>query len=167
MLTFEGGSKVRFAMCARTTRGHREKKKKSDKGKKTAKRRDSLFACIARVWDCSGLSRLTYIEDSSFRRSTAQWKLIDRRFLVPFSLSSSPTSPYLPMHPDDGTLEQPSSLWRFCSSVTMLQVAALCRGFLYGASKTEVHGQEAFLKLLESRRDHTSRTRGLITGNPL
>ena len=71
------------------------------------------------------------------------------------------------MHPNHGTLEQPSAFWRFCSYVTMIEVAALCRGFLYGASKTEVHGQEAFLKLLESRRDHTSRNRGLITGNPL
>ncbi|EFW17571.1 tafazzin [Coccidioides posadasii str. Silveira] len=67
------------------------------------------------------------------------------------------------MHLSHGTLEQPSSFWRFCSSLTMFQVAALCRGFLYTFNTTEVHGQEAFLKLLDERRDHTSRTRGLIT----
>ncbi|KAK2740933.1 hypothetical protein FQN57_005937 [Myotisia sp. PD_48] len=68
------------------------------------------------------------------------------------------------MHISHATADQPSSFWRFCSSMTMLQVAALCRGFLYGLNSTEVNGQEAFLELLESRRDHTSRTRGLITG---
>ncbi len=46
----------------------------------------------------------------------------------------------------------------------MLKVGALCRAFLFGANATEVKGQEAFLKLLESRRDYNARTRGLITG---
>ena len=45
-----------------------------------------------------------------------------------------------------------------------LTVGALCRGFLYGLNSTEVKGREAFLKLLESRRDDSTRTRGLITG---
>ncbi|KAI1936849.1 Lyso-phosphatidylcholine acyltransferase [Ophidiomyces ophidiicola] len=45
----------------------------------------------------------------------------------------------------------------------MFQVAALCRGFLYALNTTEIHGQDAFLQLLEERRDHTSRKRGLIT----
>ncbi|KAI1911971.1 Lyso-phosphatidylcholine acyltransferase [Ophidiomyces ophidiicola] len=67
------------------------------------------------------------------------------------------------MHLNHGTLEQPSSFWRFCSSMTMFQVAALCRGFLYALNTTEIHGQDAFLQLLEERRDHTSRKRGLIT----
>ncbi|WEW57105.1 Lyso-phosphatidylcholine acyltransferase [Emydomyces testavorans] len=49
----------------------------------------------------------------------------------------------------------------------MFQVAALCRGFLYACNTTEVHGQEEFLKLLEERQDHTSRKRGLITGQVL
>ena len=68
------------------------------------------------------------------------------------------------MHLDQGTLDQPSLPWRFCSSVTMFTVSALCRGFLCGLNTTEVKGQEEFLKLLESRQDHNSRTRGLITG---
>lgn len=51
--------------------------------------------------------------------------------------------------------------------MTMFQVAALCRGFLYGLNTTEVNGQEEFLKLLEERLDHTSRARGLITGRQL
>lgn len=63
-----------------------------------------------------------------------------------------------------GTLDQPSSCWRFCSTVASLTVGALSRGFLYGLNKTEVQGQETFLKLLESRRDSNARTRGLITG---
>lgn len=46
----------------------------------------------------------------------------------------------------------------------MYMVVAACRAFLYTANNTEVHGLEKFLKLLESRADLESRTRGLITG---
>ncbi|EGE77927.2 tafazzin [Blastomyces dermatitidis ATCC 18188] len=68
------------------------------------------------------------------------------------------------MHLSHGTLEQPSSFWRGCSTATMYTVVAACRAFLYAASNTEVHGHEKFIKLLESRADPGSRTRGLITG---
>ncbi|PGG95562.1 hypothetical protein AJ79_09981 [Helicocarpus griseus UAMH5409] len=67
------------------------------------------------------------------------------------------------MHLGHGTLEQPSGFWRGCSTATMYTVAAACRAFLYTVSNTEVNGQEQFLKLLESRADPGSRTRGLIT----
>ncbi|KAF2714756.1 hypothetical protein K504DRAFT_456948 [Pleomassaria siparia CBS 279.74] len=45
----------------------------------------------------------------------------------------------------------------------MATVGALCRGFLYGLSSTEVHGLEGFLELLDERRDVEGRERGLIT----
>jgi monolysocardiolipin acyltransferase len=48
--------------------------------------------------------------------------------------------------------------------MTMAEIGALCRGFLLGLSKLEVNGLESFTELLDSRRDHTTRTRGLITG---
>ncbi|KAM5447013.1 Lyso-phosphatidylcholine acyltransferase [Microsporum audouinii] len=67
------------------------------------------------------------------------------------------------MQLQDGTLEQPSAVWRFLSTATTLNIAALCRAFLYSLNTTEVNGLERFLKLLESRQDDTSRTRGLIT----
>ncbi|EEH11618.1 tafazzin [Histoplasma capsulatum G186AR] len=67
------------------------------------------------------------------------------------------------MHLSPGTLEHPSSFWKGCSAATMYMVVAACRAFLYTANNTEVHGLEKFLKLLESRADLESRTRGLIT----
>ncbi|KAJ9639507.1 Lyso-phosphatidylcholine acyltransferase [Coniosporium tulheliwenetii] len=42
----------------------------------------------------------------------------------------------------------------------------LTRGFLFGASRTEVHGLEGFLKLLDARKDVQGRERGLITDDP-
>lgn len=68
------------------------------------------------------------------------------------------------MNLKQGTLEQPSSFWRSLSSVTVYEITALCRAFLSFANTTEVNGQESFIKLLESRADYKSRTRGLITG---
>ncbi|PGH12134.1 hypothetical protein AJ80_06855 [Polytolypa hystricis UAMH7299] len=62
-----------------------------------------------------------------------------------------------------GTVEQPSSFWRHASSATMYAVGGACRAFLFLLNNTEVKGQESFLKLLESRADIKSRTRGLIT----
>jgi monolysocardiolipin acyltransferase len=44
-------------------------------------------------------------------------------------------------------------------------VGALCRGFLYGLSNTEVHGLDGFLELLDERENVERRERGLITGN--
>lgn len=48
--------------------------------------------------------------------------------------------------------------------MTMFEIGALCRGFLLGFSKLEVNGLEKFTELLDSRRDPSKRTRGLITG---
>lgn len=48
--------------------------------------------------------------------------------------------------------------------MTMFEVGALCRAFLFAASTTEVHGLESFVKLLDSRQDYTTRKRGLLTG---
>lgn len=48
--------------------------------------------------------------------------------------------------------------------MTMFEIGALCRGFLLGLSKLEVNGLERFTELLDSRRDPSKRTRGLITG---
>lgn len=66
--------------------------------------------------------------------------------------------------PQGATTDQPSSLWRACSSATMFQVGALCRAFLLGLNSTEVHGLESFMELLDSRSDPATRKRGLITG---
>lgn len=40
----------------------------------------------------------------------------------------------------------------------------LCRSFLYGVNRTEAHGLDRFLDVLEERKDEKARTRGLITG---
>ncbi|CRG83458.1 monolysocardiolipin acyltransferase [Talaromyces islandicus] len=61
------------------------------------------------------------------------------------------------------TSDQPSAWWRAGSSMTMAEIGILCRGFLLGLSKLEVNGLESFTELLDSRRDPTTRTRGLIT----
>ncbi|RMZ74925.1 hypothetical protein DV738_g5674, partial [Chaetothyriales sp. CBS 135597] len=60
-------------------------------------------------------------------------------------------------------LEQPSRFWRVASHQSIVVVAALCRAFLYGLNKTEVHGLEGFLELLKSRAKHQDRQRGLLT----
>lgn len=49
--------------------------------------------------------------------------------------------------------------------MTMFEIGALCRGFLLALSKLEVNGLEQFTELLDSRRDPSTRTRGLITGS--
>lgn len=50
------------------------------------------------------------------------------------------------------------------SNTTMWGVAGLCRAFLSALSTAEVHGGEAFTALLDSRKDPSQRTKGLITG---
>ncbi|KAL4793652.1 hypothetical protein BDV19DRAFT_379921 [Aspergillus venezuelensis] len=62
------------------------------------------------------------------------------------------------------TGESPSLFWRGLSSTTILGVTALCRSFLYVLSKPETHGLEPFLELLDSRKDPSQRTKGLLTG---
>lgn len=48
--------------------------------------------------------------------------------------------------------------------MTMFEIGALCRGYLLGLNKLEVHGLESFTELLDSRRDPSTRKRGLLTG---
>lgn len=62
------------------------------------------------------------------------------------------------------TADRPSLWWRAGSSATMFNVGALCRAFLLSFSTLEVNGLDEFVQLLDSRRDPTERTRGLITG---
>lgn len=63
--------------------------------------------------------------------------------------------------------DAPSLPWRAGSTVVMGVTGLLSRGFLFGASRTEVHGLEGFLKLLDARQDVQGRERGLITGRGL
>jgi hypothetical protein len=69
--------------------------------------------------------------------------------------------------PLGATADRPSAWWRAGSSMTMFDIGALCRGFLVTFSNLEVNGLEAFTELLDSRRDPSKRTRGLITGKYL
>ncbi|KKK19336.1 tafazzin [Aspergillus rambellii] len=61
------------------------------------------------------------------------------------------------------TGECPSLFWRALSSTTMVGVAALCRSFLFVCSRPEIHGLEPFLELLDSRKDPSQLTKGLLT----
>jgi monolysocardiolipin acyltransferase len=61
------------------------------------------------------------------------------------------------------TTNTPSLFWRAASYQTLLGVATLCRSFLYGLNKTEVHGLPQFLELLQSRANPDNRRRGLLT----
>ncbi len=45
-------------------------------------------------------------------------------------------------------------------------VGSISRVVLFGANKTEVHGLEGFLELLDERRNIEGRQRGLVTGKP-
>lgn len=62
------------------------------------------------------------------------------------------------------TGDAPSAAWRQLSSVTMFGVGALCRTFLFGLNYPEIHGLEDFMEILDSRRDTSARTKGLLTG---
>ena len=59
---------------------------------------------------------------------------------------------------------EPPAVTRAIHNFTVGTVGFLCRSFLYGLSHTEVHGLEAFQKLVDERSDPTRRERGLITG---
>lgn len=59
---------------------------------------------------------------------------------------------------------QPSLSWRIGSSITMGTVGVMSRLFMFGANRTEVHGLENFLELLDTREDIENRKRGLVTG---
>ncbi|KAF2228110.1 hypothetical protein BDZ85DRAFT_255427 [Elsinoe ampelina] len=58
---------------------------------------------------------------------------------------------------------QPSLLWRTGSAVITGLTGTLCRSFLVGLNKLEVHGWDEFQRLLEEREDVAGRERGLIT----
>jgi len=59
---------------------------------------------------------------------------------------------------------EPPMLTRAISSLTLGGVGFLCRSFLFALSRTEVHGLDNFLELLDERKDPKKRERGLITG---
>lgn len=59
---------------------------------------------------------------------------------------------------------EPPALTRAIHNGIVGSVGFLCRGFLYGLSRTEVHGLEHFQALVDERSDPRSRVRGLITG---
>ena len=59
---------------------------------------------------------------------------------------------------------EPPALTRAIHSFTVGTVGFLCRSFLYGMSRTEVHGLAHFQALVDERSDPRNRERGLITG---
>lgn len=62
-------------------------------------------------------------------------------------------------------LTAPSARWRRASTVTLFFTGGLAKLFLKtGTAKNEVHGLEAFVKLLDERSDVAGRQRGLLTG---
>jgi monolysocardiolipin acyltransferase len=60
-------------------------------------------------------------------------------------------------------LEQPSLPWRIGSALVMGVVGSITRVVLFGANRTEVHGLEEFLELLDGKRNIEGRQRGLVT----
>lgn len=59
---------------------------------------------------------------------------------------------------------EPSLVWRTGSSLITGLTGTLCRSFLSGLNKLEVHGWEKFSQLLAEREDIEKRKRGLVTG---
>ena len=53
---------------------------------------------------------------------------------------------------------------RLASSLVIGLSGFLCRAFLYTLNRTETHGLDCFLRLLDEREDVGERKRGLITG---
>lgn len=49
--------------------------------------------------------------------------------------------------------------------MVMAFTGTLSRAFLFGLNRTEVHGLDDFLEVLDGRADIEGRERGLITGN--
>ncbi|KAK5127890.1 hypothetical protein LTR85_005007 [Meristemomyces frigidus] len=66
------------------------------------------------------------------------------------------------MAPEERPYQPPMS-WRVASALDIGTVGFLCRSFLYGLNRTEVHGLDRFLDILDGRKDEKARTRGLIT----
>ncbi|KAJ6161119.1 hypothetical protein N7470_004515 [Penicillium chermesinum] len=63
----------------------------------------------------------------------------------------------------DATADAPSLPWRIASNMTMWGVAGLSRAFLSTLNYSKVNGLDEFTELLDSRRDPSQRTKGLIT----
>ena len=63
-----------------------------------------------------------------------------------------------------GSPNQPSLPWRAASATVMAFAGSVSRIVMFGANKTEVHGLDGFLRLLDAREDINRRERGLITG---
>jgi monolysocardiolipin acyltransferase len=59
---------------------------------------------------------------------------------------------------------QPSFPARVGSAINIGLVGFLSRSFLYALNRTQTQGLDRFLEILESRKDETKRTRGLVTG---
>ena len=58
----------------------------------------------------------------------------------------------------------PSLPWRVGSVMAMAFSGSISRAFLFGLNRTQVHGLDNFLEVLEERADIDGRDRGLITG---
>jgi monolysocardiolipin acyltransferase len=61
---------------------------------------------------------------------------------------------------------RPSLTWRVSSMFTLGLVASLSRLYMFAFEKTDLHGLNDFLKLLDERKRPEDRRRGLITGMP-
>jgi monolysocardiolipin acyltransferase len=59
---------------------------------------------------------------------------------------------------------QPSFPARIGSAINIGLVGFLSRSFLYALNRTQTQGLDRFLEILDSRKDETKRTRGLVTG---
>lgn len=105
------------------------------------------------------LSLLHSLIVSFIKRAT--WLTI--RWILMSTRSPSPSPPAPPIPGSCQNLEAPSLLWRAACFQTLFGVATLCRGFLYGLNKTEVHGLPQFLELLKARAHPAARKRGLLT----
>jgi monolysocardiolipin acyltransferase len=65
----------------------------------------------------------------------------------------------------DESSSPPSLQWRAASTATIALIGLACKGFLKaGTKKTETHGLDNFIKLLDERQDIGQRQRGLLTG---
>ena len=60
-------------------------------------------------------------------------------------------------------VEAPSSAWRMGSSTVLFTIHAVCRAALIGLNRTQVHGLDQFVELLQSRTNEKTRKRGLVT----
>jgi hypothetical protein len=83
----------------------------------------------------------------------------------PFRLSNNVLYTKKAMTIDDEPPSPPSLTWRTASTATIAFMGLACKGFLSIATKkTEVHGLDGFVKVLEEREDVAKRERGLLTG---